>query len=69
MAIDEQAISFAALSLAKVVAAELLRKGLLDRTEFQAAISEEIERHHEAETSTTINAQAAALLAAAVDGL
>ena len=43
MYINEHAISFAAFSLAKILAAELLRKGILDRSELISAISAEVE--------------------------
>ncbi|HKS19352.1 MAG TPA: hypothetical protein VJS63_09105 [Bradyrhizobium sp.] len=44
MHINEDAVSFAAFSLVKVLAAELLRKGILDRGELVSAISAEMER-------------------------
>jgi hypothetical protein len=44
MHINEQAVSFAAFSLAKVLAAELLRKGILDHQEFVSAILSEIDQ-------------------------
>ena len=43
MYINEHAISFAAFSLVKILAAELLRKGILDRNELISAISAEVE--------------------------
>ena len=42
MHINEHAVSFAAFSLVKVLAAELVRKGVLDQQEFLSAISTEI---------------------------
>jgi hypothetical protein len=38
MHINEDAVSFAAFSLAKILTAELLRKGILDRDRLIAAI-------------------------------
>jgi hypothetical protein len=38
MHINEDAVSFAAFSLAKILAAELLRKGILDRDRLISAI-------------------------------
>lgn len=43
MHINEDAVSFAAFSLTKILAAELLRKGILDREELVSAISREID--------------------------
>jgi hypothetical protein len=42
MHINEHAVSFAAFSLVKVLAAELVRKGVLDQQEILSAISAEI---------------------------
>jgi hypothetical protein len=42
MHISEDAVSFAAFSLVKILAAELLRKGILDKEELISAISREI---------------------------
>ena len=42
MDVNREAISFAAFSLAKILAAELLRKGILDHQEFLSAISDEV---------------------------
>jgi len=53
-------VSFAALSLAKVLAAELLRKGILDRQQLLSAISGEIDQHRKIATAT--NEDAATLL-------
>ena len=60
MDVNREAISFAAFSLAKILAAELLRKGILDHQEFLAAISVEAERQRAIATAT--NADAAVLL-------
>jgi hypothetical protein len=60
MHINEDAVSFAALSLAKVLAAELLRKGILDRQQLLSAISGEIDQHRKIATAT--NEDAATLL-------
>jgi hypothetical protein len=43
MHINEDAVSFAAFSLTKILAAELLRKGILNREEFLSAIGREID--------------------------
>ena len=40
MDVNREAISFAAFSLAKILAAELMRKGILDQQEFLSAISD-----------------------------
>ena len=42
MRINEEAVSFAAFSLTKILAAELMRKGILDKNEFLSAISNQI---------------------------
>ena len=60
MDVNREAISFAAFSLAKILAAELLRKGILDQQEFLSAISDEVERQRGIATAT--NADAAVLL-------
>jgi hypothetical protein len=60
MDVNREAISFAAFSLAKILAAELLRKGILDHQEFLAAISDEAERQRAIATAT--NADTAVLL-------
>jgi hypothetical protein len=60
MHVNKEAVSFAAFSLAKVLAAELLRKGVLDRQEFLAALSDEIERQQAIPTAA--NEDAAVLL-------
>jgi hypothetical protein len=60
MHINEDAVSFAAFSLAKALVAELLRKGVLDRDEFLSAISSEITEHRKIAAAT--NEDAAVLL-------
>ena len=60
MDVNREAISFAAFSLAKILAAELLRKGILDQQEFLSAISDEAERQRAIPTAT--NADTAVLL-------
>ena len=65
MHINEDAVSFAAFSLAKVLAAELLRKGILDRAKLVAAIGREIAEHRKIAPAT--NEDAATLLAVYLD--
>ena len=60
MHINEDAVSFAAFSLAKVLAAELLRKGVFDREELLSAISRETDRLRK--IATAENEDAATLL-------
>jgi hypothetical protein len=60
MHINEDAVSFAAFSIAKVLVAELLRKGVLDRGELLSAISSEIAEHRKIAGAT--NEDAAVLL-------
>jgi histidine ammonia-lyase len=60
MHINEDAVSFAAFSLAKLLAAELLRKGILDREQLVAAIAGEIAEHRKIAAAT--NEDAAVLL-------
>lgn len=60
MHVNKEAVSFAAFSLTKVLAAELLRKGILDHQEFLAALSDEIERQQAIPAAT--NEDAAVLL-------
>ena len=43
MRINEEAVSFSAFSLTKILIAELLRKGILDREELVSAIRKEID--------------------------
>ena len=47
MHINEHAVSFAAFSLVKILAAELVRKGVLDQQEFVSAILTEIDEQQE----------------------
>jgi len=65
MRVNDEAVSFAAFSLAKVLAAELIRKGMLDRQELIAAISLEIEGQQRVAEPT--NEDAAVLLTAYCD--
>ena len=65
MHINEDAVSFAAFSLAKVLVAELLRKGILDRDELLSAIASEIAEHRRIATAT--NEDAATLLTVYLD--
>ncbi|MGH6642256.1 MAG: hypothetical protein ACRED3_06105 [Bradyrhizobium sp.] len=60
MDINREAISFAALALVKIIASELLRKGILDHQELLGAISSEIDRQRAMPTAT--NADTAVLL-------
>jgi hypothetical protein len=60
MHINEEAVSFAAFSLAKALAAELLRKGIVSREELISAISREVEEQRK--TPTVTNEDAATLL-------
>jgi hypothetical protein len=43
MRINEEAVSFSAFSLTKILVGELLRKGILDREELILAIRKEVE--------------------------
>ncbi len=65
MHINEDAVSFAAFSLAKILVAELLRKGVLDRDELLSAIAREIAEHRRIATAT--NEDAATLLTVYLD--
>jgi hypothetical protein len=65
MHINEQAVSFAAFSLAKVLAAELLRKGILDHQEFVSAILSEIDQQRKVDAAR--NEDTATLLSVYVD--
>jgi hypothetical protein len=67
MHINEDAVSFAAFSLAKILAAELLRKGVFDRQELLSAITGEIDRLRNIATPT--NEDAATLLTVYCDEL
>jgi hypothetical protein len=60
MHINEDAVSFAAFSLAKALVAELLRKGVLDREGLVSAISSERAEHRKVAAAT--NEDAAVLL-------
>ena len=60
MRINEEAVSFAAFSLTKILAAELMRNGLLDKKEFLAAITSQIDEQRGAAAPT--NEDAAVLL-------
>jgi hypothetical protein len=61
MRINEEAVGFAAFSLAKILASELLRKGVLDREGLISAISSEISEQRKTQAPT--NEDAATLLA------
>jgi hypothetical protein len=61
MRVNEEAVSFAAFSLAKILAAELLRKGILDRDGLISAISNEIDNQRT--IRAPVNEDAATLLA------
>ena len=67
MRINEQAVSFAAFSLVKVLAAELLRNGVLARTELISAISAEADQQRK--IAEPLNQDAATLLAVYCDEL
>ena len=56
MHINEDAVSFAAFSLAKVLVAELLRKGIFDREELISAISGETDELRKIATATNEDA-------------
>ena len=60
MHINEEAVSFAAFSLVKILAAELLRKGVLDRDRLISAILIEVDEQRKIATPT--NEDAATLL-------
>ena len=60
MHINEDAVSFAAFSLAKILAAELLRKGILDRDRLISAIP--IEADEQRKIGAPTNEDAATLL-------
>jgi hypothetical protein len=60
MRINEEAVSFAAFSLTKILAAELLRRGILNKEELLSAISSQIEEQREIAAPT--NEDAAVLL-------
>jgi len=52
MRINEEAVSFAAFSLTKILAEELLRKGVLDREELIMMIRKEIDEQRTIAAST-----------------
>jgi hypothetical protein len=56
MRINEEAVSFAAFSLTKILAAELLRKGILMKEDLLSAISGQIEEQRENATPTSEDA-------------
>ena len=60
MRINEDAVSFAAFSLTKILAAELMRKGILDREELRSAIAGQINEQRNKVAPT--NEDAAVLL-------
>jgi hypothetical protein len=60
MRVNEEAVSLAAFSLTKILAAELMRKGVLDREELLSAISSEIAEQRE--STAPIHEDAAVLL-------
>jgi hypothetical protein len=60
MRINEEAVSFSAFSLTKILIAELLRKGILDREELLSAIRKEIDEQRT--IGETQNEDAATLL-------
>ena len=60
MRINEEAVSFAAFSLTKILTAELLRRGILDRQELVLAISGQIDEQRAIAAPT--NEDAAVLL-------
>jgi hypothetical protein len=65
MRINEEAVSFSAFALTKILAAELLRKGILDREELIMMIRKEIDEQLTIAEST--NEDAATLLAVYCD--
>lgn len=67
MRINEEAVSFAAFSLAKVLAGELLRKGILVREELVSAISAEADQQRA--IAEPLSQDAATLLAVYCDEL
>ena len=65
MRINEEAVSFAAFSLTKMVVAQLLRQGILDRDELILAIRKEVDEQRTIAEPT--NQDAATLLAVYCD--
>jgi hypothetical protein len=65
MRINEEAVSFSAFSLTKILVAELLRKEVLDREAFISAVRKEIDEQRTIQNPT--NEDAATLLAVYCD--
>jgi len=65
MRVNEEAVSFAAFSLTKIVVAQLLRQGILDRDELILAIRKEVDEQRTIAEPT--NQDAATLLAVYCD--
>ena len=56
MRINEEAVSFSAFSLTKILVAELLRKGVLDREDFISAVRKEIDEQRTIQNPTNEDA-------------
>ena len=65
MRINEEAVSFSAFSLTKILVGKLLRKGILDREELISAVRKEIDEQRTIGAPT--NEDAATLLAVYCD--
>jgi hypothetical protein len=65
MRVNDEAVSFAAFSLTKIVVAQLLRQGILDRDELILAIRKEVDEQRTIADPT--NQDAATLLAVYCD--
>ena len=65
MRVNDEAVSFAAFSLTKIVVAQLLRQGILDRDELILAIRKEVDEQRTIAEPT--NQDAATLLAVYCD--
>ena len=65
MRVNEEAVSFATFSLTKIVVAQLLRQGILDRDELILAIRKEVDEQRTIAEPT--NQDAATLLAVYCD--
>ena len=65
MRVNEEAVSFAAFSLTKMVVAQLLRQGIMDRDELILAIRKEVDEQRTIAEPT--NQDAATLLAVYCD--
>ena len=65
MRVNEEAVSFAAFSLTKIVVAQLFRQGILDRDELILAIRKEVDEQRTIAEPT--NQDAATLLAVYCD--